>query len=52
MHELFEKGRTPIKEGELIEKEVCRDSRHTTQHGAIKGKTQTSKIKYYNSAFI
>ena len=27
---------------------VCRFFRHTTQHGAIKGKTQTRNIKYYN----
>jgi prophage maintenance system killer protein len=53
---LFDKGRTTIidhiqnifTEGELIEEEVCRNFRHTTQHGAIKGKTQTSKTKYYN----
>ncbi len=56
MAELFDKGRTTItdhiqnifKEGELIEEEVCRNFRHTTQHGAIKGKTQTNKTKYYN----
>ena len=56
MSELFDKGRTTItehvknifKEGELKEEEVCRNFRHTTQHGAIKGKTQTSNIKYYN----
>lgn len=53
---LFGKARTTItehiqntfKEGELEEKVVCRDFRHTTQHGAIKGKTQESKTKYYN----
>jgi len=53
---LFGKGRTTItehignifKEGELNEKMVCRDFRHTTQHGAVKGKTQTKNIKYYN----
>ena len=56
MAELFDKGRTTITdhiqniftEGELNEEEVCRNFRHTTQHGAIKGKTQTSKTKYYN----
>lgn len=56
MAELFDKGRTTItehiknlfNEGELNEEEVCRNFRHTTQHGAIKGKTQTSNIKYYN----
>jgi hypothetical protein len=54
--ELFEKGRSTITEhlkkifldGELKEKEVCRLFRQTTQHGAIKGKTQTNKIKYYD----
>ena len=46
--ELFEKGRSTITEhlkkifadGELNKKVVCRDFRHTTQHGAIKGKEQ------------
>tara|TARA_R110002072_G_scaffold25237_3_gene84718 strand:+ start:268 stop:1254 length:987 start_codon:yes stop_codon:yes gene_type:complete len=53
---LFNKGRTTItehisnvfKEGELIEEMVCRDFRHTTQHGAIKGKTQSKNVKFYN----
>jgi hypothetical protein len=27
---------------------VCKDFLHTTQHGAIKGKLQEKKIKYYN----
>ena len=53
---LFDKGRTTItehisnvfKEGELIEEMVCRDFRHTTQHGAIKGKTQSKNVKFYN----
>ncbi|MGX7025719.1 RhuM family protein [Vagococcus hydrophili] len=27
---------------------VCAEIAHTTQHGAIAGKTQTSKVKYYN----
>ena len=48
MAALFEKGRTTItehirnifEEGELDEKVVCRKFRHTTQHGAIEGKTQ------------
>ncbi|TBN19136.1 death-on-curing protein [Hyunsoonleella pacifica] len=56
MAELFNKGRSTVtehiknifSEGELEEELVCRDFRHTTQHGAIKGKTQTQKIKYYN----
>lgn len=54
--ELFEKGRSTITEhlkkifeaGELIENEVCREFRHTTQHGAIAGKTQEKVTKYYN----
>ncbi len=53
---LFGKGRTTItehignifKEGELNEKIICRDFRHTTQHGAVQGKTQTKNVKYYN----
>jgi len=31
---------------------VCRDFRHTTQHGAIEGKTQDKKVKYYNLDLI
>jgi len=54
--ELFEKGRSTITEhlkkifadGELNEKMVCRDFRHTTQHGAIEGLTQETTAKYYN----
>jgi prophage maintenance system killer protein len=54
--ELFLKDRTVIskhinnvfKEGELDEKEVCANFAHTTQHGAIKGKTQEANTKYYN----
>ncbi len=53
---LFGKARTTItehiqntfREGELEEKVVCRDFRHTTQHGAITGKTQQRNTKYYN----
>ncbi len=53
---LFGKGRSTItehiqnvfKEGELDENMVCRDFRHTSQHGAIEGKTQENSIKYYN----
>ena len=56
MAELFGKGRTTITEhinnvfteGELLEEVVCRDFRHTTQHGAIKGKSQSKNVKYYN----
>ncbi|MDA3832916.1 MAG: virulence RhuM family protein [Spirochaetales bacterium] len=60
MAQLFGKGRSTITEhisnifteGELIEEVVCRDFRHTTQHGALKGKTQTKNIKYYNLDMI
>lgn len=53
---LFEKGRSTItehiqnifKEGELHEELVCREFRHTTQHGAIEGKTQNVAVKLYN----
>lgn len=56
MAELFGKGRTTITEhitnvfaeGELSEEVVCRDFRHTTQHVAIKGKSQSKDVKYYN----
>ncbi len=52
--ELFEKGRSTISEhlrkifsdSELDENMVCRDFRHTTQHGAIEGKTQIKEVKY------
>lgn len=37
-----------FKEGELDEEVVCKDFLLTTQHGAIKGKSQTRKIKIYN----
>lgn len=53
---LFGKGRTTItehisnifSEGELQEEMVCRKFRHTTQHGAIEGLSQTKEVKYYN----
>lgn len=56
MAKLFGKGRSTItehignifKEGELMEKEVCRYFRHTTPHGAIADKTQSKEVKYYN----
>jgi len=56
MADLFGKGRSTVtehiqnvfEEGELEEKLVCRNFRHTTQHGAIIGKTQESTVKYYN----
>jgi hypothetical protein len=37
-----------FESGELIEKEVSSILEHTTAHGAIKGKTQTQAVKYYN----
>jgi hypothetical protein len=56
MAELFDKARNTItghinnifKENELQEEVVCRYSRHTTQHGAIKGLEQNVNVKYYN----
>jgi len=53
---LFGKGRTTITEhirnvfveGELQEDVVCRKFRHTTQHGAIEGKTQEVTTNFYN----
>jgi hypothetical protein len=57
---LFGKARSTItehilnvfKEGELDEQLVCRNFRHTTQHGAIQGKTQEASVKYYNLDLI
>lgn len=37
-----------FKEGELQENMVVRNSRTTTQHGAIVGKTQSRDVKFYN----
>ena len=56
MAELFGRDRVAItqhignifKEKELEEKLVCKDFLHTTKHGAIKGKTQKAKAKFYN----
>ncbi len=56
MSKLFGKSRTTItehirnifKEGELNEQMVCRNFRHTTQHGAVTGKTQVKQVKHYN----
>lgn len=53
---LFNRDRTVIgrhirnifNEDELTEKEVCANFAHTTQHGAIKGKTQSKNVTYYN----
>lgn len=54
--ELFQKDRSVISkhlknifaEGELDEQVVCAKFALTTQHGAIKGKTQQKKVMYYN----
>ena len=40
--------RNIFSEGELSKKVVCAFFAHTTQHGAIKGKTQTINVEYYN----
>jgi hypothetical protein len=53
---LFDKGRSTItehiqnifKEKELDEEVVCRDFRLTSEHGAVKGKTQENSVKHYN----
>ena len=37
-----------LKSGELDERVVCANFAHTTQHGAIKGKTQEKNVKFYN----
>lgn len=37
-----------FKEGELEENSVCSILEHTTKHGAIKEKTQTQSVKFYN----
>jgi hypothetical protein len=58
--ELFEKGRSTITEHlkkifedkELVEEVVCRNFRHTTQHGALEGATQDKAVKYYNLTAI
>ena len=56
MAELFDVKRPAItkhlknifQSGELDEKVVGSILEHTTQHGAIEGKTQTKAVKYYN----
>lgn len=56
MAELFGRERTVIgkhiknifKEGELEPEVVCANFAHTTSHGAIKGKSQTHEVVYYN----
>ncbi len=41
-----------LNEKELCKEEVCREFRHTTKHGAIKGKTQEKSVNYYNLEMI
>lgn len=56
MSELFQKDRTVIgrhirnifREGEVDEKMACAKIAHTTQHGAIAGKSQVQELKVYN----
>lgn len=38
--------------GELDEAEVCAKNAHTTQHGAMSGKTQVHEVKIYNLDMI
>lgn len=53
---LFERDRTVIsrhlknifRQGELDEEVVSANFAHTTQHGAVKGKTQQKAVTYYN----
>ncbi len=37
-----------FESGELIENQVSSILEHTTQHGALEGKTQTQSVKFYN----
>lgn len=56
MAELFQRDRTVIskhiknifQDGELDENMVCAKFAHTTKHGAIQNKTQTSNTNFYN----
>lgn len=41
-----------LNDKELDEKVVCAKFAHTTTHGAMKGKTQTSTLDYYNLDII
>ena len=53
---LYGKGRSTItehisnifKDRELEKEKVCRKFRHTTQHGAVEGKTQSQEVTLYN----
>lgn len=60
MSKLFNRDRTVItrhinnifKNEELNKDEVCAKFAHTTEHGAIQGKTQTRELDYYNLDMI
>ena len=60
MAQLFDRDRTVItrhinnifKSAELNKEEVCAKFAHTTEHGAIQGKTQTRELDYYNLDMI
>jgi len=60
MTKLFHRDRTVItrhinnifKSEELNKEEVCAKFAHTTEHGAIQGKTQTHELDYYNLDMI
>ena len=60
MTKLFDRDRTVItrhinnifKTGELNKEAVCAKFAHTTEHGAIQGKTQTRELDYYNLDMI
>lgn len=44
--------RNVFNSGELDEKMVCAKNAHTTQHGAMSGKTQVHEVKVYNLDMI
>lgn len=44
--------RNIFKDKELDKKMVCAKFAHTTQHGAIKGKTQTKQVEFYDLDII
>lgn len=44
--------RNILRDGELDEKQVCAKNAHTTQHGAMEGKTQTREVNVYNLDMI
>jgi len=48
LQHLTEHIKKVFSEAELDENLVCRNFRHTTQHGAIQGKKQKKTVIYYN----